>query len=54
MNKNKKKKKLRTYRFFFPIVLSGKGANANEAWKDATEAFSLDPGCYDTFKKEVE
>lgn len=49
-----KKNKTRTYRFLFPIVLSGCGATAKEAWQDATEAFALDPGCYDKFKREEE
>lgn len=53
----KKKKKLiakKTFRFLFPIVLSGCGTSAKEAWQDAIEAFVLDPGYYDTFKKEEE
>lgn len=50
----KKKKKAKMYRYLFPIVLNGCGETAEKAWRDATEAFSLDPGYYDTFKKEKE
>jgi hypothetical protein len=52
--KLKKIKQIKTYRFLFPIVLSGCGTSAKEAWADATDAFALDPGCYDTFKREEE
>ena len=34
-------------RFVFTIALQGEGDNEQEAWADATEAFTSDPGDYD-------
>jgi len=36
----------------FTIVLTGVGADADEAWKDAIESFTQDPGEY-VIVKEV-
>ena len=41
--------------FLFPVVLSGWGGTPEEAWQDATDAFSQDPGvCPDDFSEEEE
>jgi len=31
--------------FEFKIVIQGYGDNADEAWRDAVDGFTLDPGC---------
>lgn len=54
MSKKKIKQIKRTYRFLFPITLSGCGIDVYEAWRDAAEAFSLDPGYFETFKRKEE
>jgi hypothetical protein len=41
-------------RFLFPITLSGIGDTPEQAWQDAVESFSLDPGCYEIYTKEVD
>jgi hypothetical protein len=32
-------------RYDFTVVLTGRGDTEEEAWLDAVEAFSADPGC---------
>ena len=49
--KVKKSKLPKTYRFEFPITLTGCGTSKEYAWQDAVEAFMEDPGYFETFKK---
>ena len=40
-----KRKKNRPFRrYYFPITMSGVGYSLDEAWEDAIESFSMDPG----------
>ena len=41
-------------RYFFKVELSGQGNNAVEAWNDAVDAFSADPGEPWTVEEEQE
>jgi hypothetical protein len=50
----KKVKIRRQYRFTFSVQLSGVGEFPNEAWRDAVEAFSRDPGLYDKILNQEE
>ena len=42
--------------YHFKVILAGSGNNIDEAWQDAIEGFSLEPGCppEDEFIEEVE
>jgi len=51
MRKTRKVLDIKQYRYEFPIILSGVGRNADEAWNDAVEAFSQDPGYYEKAEK---
>ena len=37
-------------RYLFTITFPGVGESPEEAWEEAVEAFSLDPGNYDDFE----
>lgn len=39
-------KSIKRKRFIFPLELQGFGKNPEEAWADAIEGFTLDPGPY--------
>ena len=42
------------FRFEFDLTIAGYGKNSEEAWRDATEGFSLDPGGPEDFRMEEE
>lgn len=54
MKITKKSKLKKEYRYLFPIVLSGVGRNADEAWEEAVEMFIQEPGPYEKAEKGEE
>jgi len=40
--------------YHFHITIAGSGNNEDEAWRDAVESFSLDPGPTPELPEEVE
>lgn len=41
--------------FYFNVILSGRGTNPDDAWRDATEQFGNDPGPYpEDFTREYD
>jgi hypothetical protein len=44
--------------YYFTVTIAGHGEGEHEAWRDAVESFSLDPGCppedFDIDKEEPE